>query len=162
MIRAPEQPDAAPAIAVQGLTKSFGGRRVVDGVSMTVAGGEIAGFLGPNGSGKTTCIRMMCGLLTPDAGGGTVLGLDRERARDARDRLEGDSGVSEPLQDVCLGGAERDDAEAGPQRASNVASTPARSAGPTMRARRARKGSGRGTAKAGGGTGRYRTRRCLD
>lgn len=69
----------APAIDVQGLTKSFGARRVVDGVSMRVATGEIAGFLGPNGSGKTTCIRMMCGLLTPDAGRGTVLGLDLMR-----------------------------------------------------------------------------------
>ena len=90
MIRATGQPDnAAPAIAVQGLTKSFGGRRVVDGVSMTVAGGEIAGFLGPNGSGKTTCIRMMCGLLTPDAGGGTVLGLDLLRQQRALRREVG-------------------------------------------------------------------------
>lgn len=72
-------PPEAPTIAVQGLTKSFGGRMVVDDVSMTVATGEIAGFLGPNGSGKTTCIRMMCGLLTPDAGRGTVLGLDLMR-----------------------------------------------------------------------------------
>ncbi len=67
---------AEPAIAVRGLTKSFGGRRVVDEVSLTVAKGEIAGFLGPNGSGKTTTIRMMCGLLTPDAGEGQVLGHD--------------------------------------------------------------------------------------
>lgn len=69
----------SPVIAVEALTKSFGGQRVVDGVSMTVAEGEIAGFLGPNGSGKTTCIRMMCGLLTPDGGRGTVLGLDLRR-----------------------------------------------------------------------------------
>jgi len=68
-----------PAISVKGLTKSFGGRRVVDHVDMTVAAGEIAGFLGPNGSGKTTCIRMICGLLTPDAGQGRVLGLDLMR-----------------------------------------------------------------------------------
>jgi ABC-2 type transport system ATP-binding protein len=73
---------AAPAIAVQGLTKRFGDRTVVDQVSLTVAAGEIAGFLGPNGSGKTTCIRMMCGLLTPDAGEGRVLGNDiRKDAR---------------------------------------------------------------------------------
>ncbi|MBU3030953.1 ABC transporter ATP-binding protein [Paracoccus marinaquae] len=64
------------AISIHGLTKSFSGRKVVDDVSLQVAGGEIAGFLGPNGSGKTTCIRMICGLLTPDAGTGTVLGLD--------------------------------------------------------------------------------------
>ena len=63
-------------IEVQGLTKSFGTRKVVDDVSLTVEKGEIAGFLGPNGSGKTTCIRMMCGLLTPDAGHGRVLGHD--------------------------------------------------------------------------------------
>ncbi|WP_195759931.1 ABC transporter ATP-binding protein [Paracoccus sp. S-4012] len=78
----PPAPEA-PAIAVEGLTKSFGGRRVVDRVGMTVAAGEIAGFLGPNGSGKTTCIRMMCGLLTPDAGRGTVLGLDLMREQRA-------------------------------------------------------------------------------
>ena len=77
------QASAPPAIAVEGLTKSFGGRRVVDDVGMTVAAGEIAGFLGPNGSGKTTCIRMMCGLLTPDAGRGTVLGLDLMREQRA-------------------------------------------------------------------------------
>ncbi|MCB6179365.1 ABC transporter ATP-binding protein [Rhodobacter sp. Har01] len=66
----------APVIDVQGLTKTFGRRKVVDDVSLRVAEGEISGFLGPNGSGKTTCIRMICGLLTPDAGHGTVLGLD--------------------------------------------------------------------------------------
>jgi ABC-type multidrug transport system ATPase subunit len=66
----------APAIDVHGLRKSFGARRVVDGLDLTVAAGEICGFLGPNGSGKTTTIRLLCGLLTPDAGGGTCLGLD--------------------------------------------------------------------------------------
>jgi ABC-2 type transport system ATP-binding protein len=64
------------AIAVRDLTKRFAGRTVVDRVSMTVEEGEIVGFLGPNGSGKTTTIRMMCGLLTPDGGSGTVLGHD--------------------------------------------------------------------------------------
>ncbi|HQU68482.1 MAG TPA: ABC transporter ATP-binding protein [Albidovulum sp.] len=64
----------APAIAVQDLVKRFGGRAVVDHVSLSVEKGEIAGFLGPNGSGKTTTIRLMCGLLTPDEGEGTVLG----------------------------------------------------------------------------------------
>jgi ABC-2 type transport system ATP-binding protein len=67
------------AIEVHGLTKRFGTKTVVDNVSMTVAKGEIAGFLGPNGSGKTTTIRLMCGLLTPDAGEGRVLGLDLRR-----------------------------------------------------------------------------------
>ena len=78
-----------PAIEVQGLTKSFGDKRVVDDVSMTVGAGEIAGFLGPNGSGKTTCIRMMCGLLTPDAGRGRVLGLDLTRDQRAIRRQVG-------------------------------------------------------------------------
>ena len=64
------------AIDVSGLVKRFGDKTVVDHVSMQVAEGEIVGFLGPNGSGKTTTIRMMCGLLTPDAGSGQVLGHD--------------------------------------------------------------------------------------
>jgi ABC-2 type transport system ATP-binding protein len=63
-------------IAVEGLTKRFGNRTVVDNVSLKVGQGEIVGFLGPNGSGKTTVIRMLCGLLTPDAGSGTVLGMN--------------------------------------------------------------------------------------
>ncbi|WP_103717539.1 ABC transporter ATP-binding protein [Bosea psychrotolerans] len=58
------------------MTKRFGRRTVVDNVDLAVATGEIVGFLGPNGSGKTTTIRMICGLLRPDAGQGTVLGLD--------------------------------------------------------------------------------------
>jgi ABC-2 type transport system ATP-binding protein len=64
------------AIDVHGMTKRFGKRTVVDDVDLAVATGEIVGFLGPNGSGKTTTIRMICGLLKPDAGEGTVLGLD--------------------------------------------------------------------------------------
>ena len=63
-------------VDVVDLTKRFGDRTVVDRVSMTVERGEIVGFLGPNGSGKTTTIRMICGLLTPDGGSGTVLGRD--------------------------------------------------------------------------------------
>ena len=66
-------------IDVRGLTKIFSGRRVVDGVSMHVGRGRICGFLGPNGSGKTTTIRMLCGLLKPDGGSGTCLGFDIER-----------------------------------------------------------------------------------
>jgi ABC-2 type transport system ATP-binding protein len=64
------------AINVHGLSKSYGGRAVVDKVELQVARGRICGFLGPNGSGKTTTIRMLCGLLTPDAGTGSCLGLD--------------------------------------------------------------------------------------
>jgi ABC-2 type transport system ATP-binding protein len=63
------------AIEVNGLVKRFGDKTVVDHVSMQVAEGEISGFLGPNGSGKTTTIRVMCGLLTPDEGEGRVLGI---------------------------------------------------------------------------------------
>src|SRR5499433_3717084 len=63
-------------IDVHGLTKSFDGRAVVRNLSMQVKRGSIYGFLGPNGSGKTTTIRMLCGLLTPDAGRGTCLGYD--------------------------------------------------------------------------------------
>ena len=63
-------------IEVEGLSKSFGGREVVHDLSMQVKRGSIYGFLGPNGSGKTTTIRMLCGLLTPDTGRGTCLGYD--------------------------------------------------------------------------------------
>lgn len=63
-------------IDVEGLTKSFDGHVVVHDLSMKVKRGTIYGFLGPNGSGKTTTIRMLCGLLTPDSGHGTTLGYD--------------------------------------------------------------------------------------
>jgi ABC-2 type transport system ATP-binding protein len=69
-----QSPDIA--IDVHGLTKRFDGRAVVRNVSMTVRRGSIYGFLGPNGSGKTTTIRMLCGLLTPDEGEGTCLGFN--------------------------------------------------------------------------------------
>lgn len=67
------------AIDVHGVTKSFGGRVVVNSLDMQVRRGEIFGFLGPNGSGKTTFLRMLCGLLTPDAGEGRCLGFDFRR-----------------------------------------------------------------------------------
>lgn len=64
------------AIDVQGMTKRFGNRTVVNHIDLQVRRGEICGFLGPNGSGKTTFIRMLCGLLRPDSGSGTCLGYD--------------------------------------------------------------------------------------
>ena len=66
-------------IDVQGLNKYFGDNHVVKDFSLQVRRGEIYGFLGPNGSGKTTSIRMLCGLLTPDSGSGTCLGHDIRR-----------------------------------------------------------------------------------
>lgn len=84
-------PASAPDIAIDvaGLSKSFGGREVVHDLSMQVKRGTIYGFLGPNGSGKTTTIRMLCGLLTPDAGEGTCLGYDIRRDADKIKRQVG-------------------------------------------------------------------------
>ncbi|ENY55328.1 putative ABC-type multidrug transport system ATPase component [Klebsiella pneumoniae subsp. pneumoniae KpMDU1] len=77
-------------IDVKNLNKHFGEHHVVKDFSLQVAKGEIYGFLGPNGSGKTTSIRMMCGLITPDSGEGTCLGMDiftqREKIK-KKDRL---------------------------------------------------------------------------
>jgi ABC-2 type transport system ATP-binding protein len=83
-VAAREIPQVAADIAidVHGLSKSFGGRKVVSDLSMQVKRGAIYGFLGPNGSGKTTTIRMLCGLLTPDAGEGTCLGYDIRKQAD--------------------------------------------------------------------------------
>jgi len=67
---------SAFAIDVRGVTKKFGARTVVNNIAMQVRPGEIYGFLGPNGSGKTTFLRMLCGLLTADGGEGKCLGLD--------------------------------------------------------------------------------------
>lgn len=80
---------ASLAIDVHGLSKHYGGRAVVDNVDIQVGAGRICGFLGPNGSGKTTSIRMLCGLLTPDAGSGTCLGLDIIREAPAIKRQVG-------------------------------------------------------------------------
>jgi ABC-2 type transport system ATP-binding protein len=78
--------DAGPwAVDVEGLNKSFDGKRVVKDLSIRVGQGRITGFLGPNGSGKTTTLRMLCGLLTPDSGAGRCLGLDiRTQAREIK------------------------------------------------------------------------------
>jgi ABC-2 type transport system ATP-binding protein len=76
-------------IDVHGLTKSFDGHTVVRNLSMQVRRGTIYGFLGPNGSGKTTTIRMLCGLLTPDDGSGTCLGFDIRKETDQIKRRVG-------------------------------------------------------------------------
>jgi len=68
--------DGSPALKVDGLTKNFGTFTAVDNVSFEVQRGEVIGYLGPNGSGKTTTIRMLCGLLHPSAGSALVMGLD--------------------------------------------------------------------------------------
>jgi ABC-2 type transport system ATP-binding protein len=77
------------AIDVRDLVKRYGPRTVVDHVSLGIEQGRVCGFLGPNGSGKTTTLRMICGLLTPDGGGGTCLGHDLVRERDAIKRQTG-------------------------------------------------------------------------
>jgi ABC-2 type transport system ATP-binding protein len=79
---------AEPAIRVKGLAKRFGAKTVVDDFAIEVPRGIIMGFLGPNGSGKTTTIRMLCGLLTPDAGEGACLGFDiRTQAAEIKKRV---------------------------------------------------------------------------
>ena len=82
------RPDA-PAIDVRGLNKRFGDKHVVNDLTLKADRGQILGFLGPNGSGKTTSIRMMCGLLTPDSGSGTCLGFDIIRESDEIKRRVG-------------------------------------------------------------------------
>ena len=77
------------AIDVHGLSKRFGSLQAVDDVSLQIQQGHITGFLGPNGSGKTTSLRMLCGLLTPDSGQGQVLGLDFPREAEAIKRQTG-------------------------------------------------------------------------
>jgi ABC-2 type transport system ATP-binding protein len=79
----------ALAINVHDLVKRYGRRTVVDHVNLAIEQGRICGFLGPNGSGKTTTLRLICGLLTPDEGGGTCLGHDLVRDRDAIKRQAG-------------------------------------------------------------------------
>ncbi|MBI3672330.1 MAG: ABC transporter ATP-binding protein [Rhizobiales bacterium] len=80
---------SGPVIDVKGLVKRYGQRTVVDHVDLTIMQGRVCGFLGPNGSGKTTTLRMMCGLLTPDGGSGTCLGHDIIAERDAIKRQTG-------------------------------------------------------------------------
>src|SRR6516225_4894784 len=82
------RPDPGPAIEARGLTRYFGGRCAVDGVSFRVPRGSAFAFLGRNGSGKTTTIRMLLGLLEPTRGGGSILGYDiRSLPPEARARI---------------------------------------------------------------------------
>ena len=74
---------ATPVVDVRGLSKRFGALLAVDDVSFTILRGEVFGLLGPNGSGKTTAIRMLCGLMTPSAGSASVAGADVAREPDA-------------------------------------------------------------------------------
>jgi ABC-2 type transport system ATP-binding protein len=78
-----------PVIDVRGLTKRFGALVAVNDLTLSVARGQIHGFLGPNGSGKTTTLRMICGLLEPDAGEGTCLGFDIRKQREQIKRRVG-------------------------------------------------------------------------
>src|SRR3982751_3171604 len=80
---------SALAIDVHGLTKRFGRKVAVDHVDIAIPEGQVWGFLGPNGSGKTTTIRMLCGLLTPDDGSGTCLSLDIRTQSEAIKRQVG-------------------------------------------------------------------------
>ncbi len=75
--------EAQPAISLQSLTKSFPGVRAVDGLSFAVSAGEIFGLVGPDGAGKTTTLRMLAGVLTPDAGTALVAGFDVTRDPEA-------------------------------------------------------------------------------
>src|SRR6185369_16933547 len=77
------------AIDVRGMTKRFGHLTAVDHINLQVRSGEICGFLGPNGSGKTTFMRMLCGLLRADEGSGTCLGYDVIRESEAIKRQVG-------------------------------------------------------------------------
>src|SRR5262245_28983455 len=83
------EPPKELAVDVEGVTKSFGERVVVDGLAMQVRRGEIYGFLGPNGSGKTTFLRILCGRLQPASGQGTCLGYDVLTQSDAIKRRVG-------------------------------------------------------------------------
>lgn len=92
-----------PILQVRGLVKSYGRRRVVDGVDFTVHRGEIVGLLGPNGAGKTTSFRMTCGMIAPDSGQVILDGMDVtrwamfRRARDGMGYLAQQSSVFRKL-----------------------------------------------------------------
>src|SRR5208283_5920146 len=76
MMTAPLQSEVVPAIIASGLVKTFPGVRAVDGLSFDVRAGEIFGLVGPDGAGKTTSLRMLAGIMPPDAGTALVAGCD--------------------------------------------------------------------------------------
>ena len=88
-------PSASDAIEVRGLTRRFGEFVAVDNVSFDVRRGEIFGFLGSNGAGKSTTIRMLCGLLAPTSGTATVGGIDVTRDPESVKRRIGSGSVGE-------------------------------------------------------------------
>jgi len=94
-MRMAEAPD--PCVAVSGLAKRYGDRTVVSGVGMTAAGGDVVGLVGANGGGKTTTLRMLAGLVRPDAGTGTVLNGPVGRAERGRRALIGYMGQRQSL-----------------------------------------------------------------
>src|SRR5262249_6431268 len=96
--------DAEVAIAASGLTKSFGKRRAVDGVDLTVRAGSVYGLLGPNGAGKTTTIRLLATLLRPDGGTARVFGHDVVREADAVRRRVSLTGQFASLDEDLSGG----------------------------------------------------------
>src|SRR5258708_10445344 len=82
------QPEAEPIIEIRGLTRRFGALTAVDHLNLTVSRGEIFGLVGPDGAGKTTTLRMLCGLMDPSAGSATVAGHDVAReSRAVKDQI---------------------------------------------------------------------------
>jgi ABC-2 type transport system ATP-binding protein len=77
------QPASVPAIALEDVRKRFGPQVGLDGLTLAVASGSVFGLLGPNGAGKTTTVRVLLGLVRPDAGSARVLGLDPTRGASA-------------------------------------------------------------------------------